>query len=749
MRSQNPWLNRGIVLFFWVATWAPSVCWAVPQVVSYVGRVEAPNGLPINDTVDVSVSIFAESLGGSALWTESLGLVSISAGRFDVVLGMSDPGGLHAALAGGAPRWLEFVFDTETLTPRQEIVSVPYALFAADSDALGGLPPSAYLTTGDVGAAALSNQYADLDGKPNLDDYVTVDEAQANYLSNDGGTVTGGVTVEGGIDVTTTNSTTNQATDALILNHETTGVAQLATTGFNFDPGGTLATGLVSYWPMNDPGTTVADLLNINPLTATATTTVPGKSGMCRNFGGNVDERLQRSGTVNFPTTAISVSLWVKTSNVSNAAGMFTYHTSAVSNSNDFLVYLPWGMQPHVNGASYDSAFSIADGQWRHVVQTWSSVSGAAKLYVDGVLVADQPLAPATSIPGGGCIVFGQEQDTLCGGFDATQAYDGQMDEVGLWNRVLTAAEVATLYNDGVGSFYQQLPGIGTAILFQLENPAGDIVDAARIAAFFGATEDDTLLAFEARSAGGELTRVARLDGTGNLVLKGTLTTSGSPDIAENVNVSDPSVGPGHVVVLDEHAVSSGLDNIYDRFAVKKAHIPGQNGLLGVISSDPGILLHAPADAVTDDRRSDTHQRPLVLVGRVPVRMDPQSPPVAPGDPLTSSSTPGHAMRAAANMPAIGRAMTAWRCVPGNCPETVLTFVSPVYPSAECRPDPETHALQTQVELLEQRADELAKKLDALQSKGQVSLMPAPQYSSPVIERRGGTTPNHTAGGKE
>lgn len=725
MLSQKPWICSGMIALFCVFFCISSISWAVPSTVSYVGQLYAPNGLPISGSVDVSVSIFGQASDGAALWTESLGSVDLEAGRFQVLLGTMDPDGLQNALAGGNPRWLEFVVDSETLSPRQEIVSVPYALFANDSDALGGLPASSYLTLSDVGAAALSNQYADLDGKPDLDQYVTADEAAANYLSVGGGNVTGSMTVEDGMTVEVNDSAPNQATDVVILNHQTDGVAQLATTGFDFDPEGSLAAGLVSYWAMENAGATVVDLLNNNPLTATATSVVAGKSGNCRHFGGNINERLQRSGAVNFPTTAISVSLWVKSTNITNAAGMFTYHTSVGSNSNDFLVYLPFGMEPHVNGASFASGVSVATGQWRHVVQTWTSATGATKLYVDGALVADQPLAPGTSIPGGGCIVLGQEQDTLCGGFDASQAFDGQLDEVGLWNRVLTATEVAALYNGGAGSFYQELPGIGTGILFQLENPSGDLIDAARIAAFFGDTETETLLAFETRAAGGELTRTARLDGDGNLVIKGTLTTSGSPDIAENVIVSDPTVGAGDVVVLDEHyrpdVAESPYGNVYDRFAVKKASVPGQKGLLGVISSDPGILLHAPRNAVTENLRSGSHQRPLVLVGRVPVRMDPQSPPLQAGDPVTSSGTPGMAMRAASNMSAVGRAMTGWRCVPGDCPETVLTFVSPPLPTPECDPDAETEMLMEQLAELEQRAAKLSNRLDELQRTGHVA----------------------------
>ena len=50
-------------------------------------------------------------------------------------------------------------------------------------------------------------------------------------------------------------------------------------------------------------------------------------------------------------------------------------------------------------------------------------------------------------LPGGGvCVIaIGQDQDTVWGGFDADQAFVGEVSEVHVWNKVLSPAEIEVL----------------------------------------------------------------------------------------------------------------------------------------------------------------------------------------------------------------------------------------------------------------------------------------------------------------
>jgi hypothetical protein len=46
------------------------------------------------------------------------------------------------------------------------------------------------------------------------------------------------------------------------------------------------------------------------------------------------------------------------------------------------------------------------------------------------------------------CLIFGQDQDTYCGGFETTQSFLGRLDQFRIFNRPLTKEEISALYNE-------------------------------------------------------------------------------------------------------------------------------------------------------------------------------------------------------------------------------------------------------------------------------------------------------------
>jgi hypothetical protein len=124
---------------------------------------------------------------------------------------------------------------------------------------------------------------------------------------------------------------------------------------------------------------------------------------------------------------------------------------------------------------------------------------------------------------------------------------------------------------------------------------------------------------------------------TGDLFVKGQLHLGQNlGDLAENFIAADPSISPGDVVAADSH----GSERIVLSVG---AHA---RATLGVVSTRPGALLNSDAAELDPTQRRDPLQRPLALAGRVPVKVTLEGGPIHPGDPLTTSSTPGHAMRA-------------------------------------------------------------------------------------------------------
>jgi hypothetical protein len=83
-----------------------------------------------------------------------------------------------------------------------------------------------------------------------------------------------------------------------------------------------------------------------------------------------------------------------------------------------------------------------ADGVWYHLCYTWRSSDGLARLFRNGVQVATGNISSGFSIPAAGAFVVGQEQDAIGGSFDATEAWKGDEDEVRVYNRILSDAEI-------------------------------------------------------------------------------------------------------------------------------------------------------------------------------------------------------------------------------------------------------------------------------------------------------------------
>jgi len=126
----------------------------VPAKINYQGRlVDQDTGLPLGGTYEVVFRIFDAEVGGTAMWEETQSVTPDAEGVFAAVLG-SDVG-IDAALDG--PVWLEVEVAGEVLTPRREIVSVPFALrsevsdHASSADSLGGYAAGLYLREGETG----------------------------------------------------------------------------------------------------------------------------------------------------------------------------------------------------------------------------------------------------------------------------------------------------------------------------------------------------------------------------------------------------------------------------------------------------------------------------------------------------------------------------------------------------------------------------------------------------------------------
>ena len=110
-------------------------------------------------------------------------------------------------------------------------------------------------------------------------------------------------------------------------------------------------------------------------------------------------------------------------------------------------------------------------------------------------------------------------------------------------------------------------------------------------------------------------------------------------DCAEEFDVADTAeIEPGTVMVLDQRGALRSSQQAYDK------------RVAGVISGAgeyrPGLIL--------DRKESSEGRVPVALVGKVYCKVDARDVAIEVGDLLTTSPTPGHAMKAADPFKAFG-----------------------------------------------------------------------------------------------
>ncbi len=116
----------------------------VPFQVTQQGRLLKNDGTPATGTVKMTFALYANPSGGTALWTESQDVV-LDDGYFAVQLGAKTA--LSSSLWDGATRHIGLAVGADSeMTPREVVVSVPYAVVAGN--AVGDITPRSVTVNG-------------------------------------------------------------------------------------------------------------------------------------------------------------------------------------------------------------------------------------------------------------------------------------------------------------------------------------------------------------------------------------------------------------------------------------------------------------------------------------------------------------------------------------------------------------------------------------------------------------------------
>lgn len=200
--------------------------------------------------------------------------------------------------------------------------------------------------------------------------------------------------------------------------------------------------GITNWWPGDF---NAQDLLTTNAGTATNVTYTAGQVQDAFTFAGNGDIQFGPN-IANFGTSDFTVAFWIKSTTIGGQAVM----ENRVSCYNGQFWSIRSGGQVtiEIDDGSTDFAVTgsvnVADGNYHHVAVVRSG--RALSIYVDGLLDATAPGPKKINV--GSPAVF-QAGSSVCSGLDGTVNLTGQLDEIQLYNKALTATQINGLYEAG------------------------------------------------------------------------------------------------------------------------------------------------------------------------------------------------------------------------------------------------------------------------------------------------------------
>ncbi len=197
----------------------------------------------------------------------------------------------------------------------------------------------------------------------------------------------------------------------------------------------------IAYYPMGD---------NSNPTSTAGYPNISVGADSVFDFNGSNDFiDLDPSIVKYFDNDNFSLSVWVKSDVFSGYN--YIFQDGATSNNRVMQLLNYTGRSglefTYGNGTSYRTSPNIAlnDGQWYHVVVTYSSVDGA-KIYIDG------NTTPAATNTGTIALDRSSHSKAGIGAYvvsGTSNYWNGNISNMQIWNAVLGTSDVTTLYNNG------------------------------------------------------------------------------------------------------------------------------------------------------------------------------------------------------------------------------------------------------------------------------------------------------------
>lgn len=213
-----------------------------------------------------------------------------------------------------------------------------------------------------------------------------------------------------------------------------------------------ITTGIVGHWALDETGATTTASGTVGPDGAmqnglSGTNTTAGKAGTALHLDGG-DDFISLSGNAALHTAQTTVCAWARSTGPGDGEDFqiiaesqewpnagFSFHFWPEPNT------FTWRVLSGGSGNTYDVDAVIDTTQWHHYCGSFDGTT--SRLYVDGALADSKAASYTPSV----------SKDLAVGGALAgVAALDGDIDDVRIYDRALTSADVTALYNYTGGS---------------------------------------------------------------------------------------------------------------------------------------------------------------------------------------------------------------------------------------------------------------------------------------------------------
>jgi hypothetical protein len=216
--------------------------------------------------------------------------------------------------------------------------------------------------------------------------------------------------------------------------------------------------GLVGWWPFNGNANDESGNGN-NGIVNGGATLAPDRSGVSQSayqFDG-VDDFISATPALPNEASPRSVSCWFYTSTDSILTSQYPHLQTITGWGDPFsgpvifpqFIIAPTGKAYFESGSGANQVYSqlsLNNGNWHHIVTTYSGPNTSVKMYINGILqdsTALITLNTSNSYFGIGNVSF------------ANVPFNGLLDDVGLWNRALSPQEILALFNTAGVGYYE------------------------------------------------------------------------------------------------------------------------------------------------------------------------------------------------------------------------------------------------------------------------------------------------------